>query len=119
MRVADCSPARDASDLETLECRWQELTASKFVGGHRDLSADGHQGKTVAVTDGERSPGATPCEAAADRRFCGAVPPTVGLACCVVMRWSRTLTATRTWPVTPPSHEVSTQAELTGPFRKG
>ena len=28
------------------------------------------------------------------------------------MRWSRTLIATRTWPVTPPSHEVSTQAEL-------
>jgi hypothetical protein len=29
------------------------VTASKFVGGRQDLSADGHQGETVPVTDGE------------------------------------------------------------------
>jgi len=49
----DCAPARDASDLETTGMSLAGVTASKFVGGRQDLSADGHQGETVPVTDGE------------------------------------------------------------------
>jgi hypothetical protein len=71
MRVADCSPRSGRLPPPIWNAGMALAAADRVevVGGHRDLSADGQQGKTVAVTDGERSPGATPCEAAADHRF--------------------------------------------------